>query len=243
MASERSFFGLAKKSFAFWFGGIWLFCGAPFLIIGIYVGIDTMRQQARFRDEAQITQGMVLTKSIRSRKDNKTYWVGYRFSAPDGTVVKGEAKVSEELWDRLVEREPVQVTYLPSDPRGHRIEGEGPDWMLPLIFTVLGLVFVPLGGGIFLKGVRGILRELRLQVEGTMAEATVAEVGPANVSFNGIAQWRIRYRYQDHRGRTRTGESALMAPEEAQEWKVDDKGVARFDTRAPKKSIWIGRAS
>ena len=74
-----------------------------------------------------------------------------------------------------------------------------------------------------------------------MAEATVLEVGPANVSFNGVPQWRIRYRFQDHRGRTRTGESAVMAPEEAQVWKVDDKGVARFDTRAPKKSIWIGR--
>ncbi len=243
MASERSFFGLAKKSFAFWFGGIWLFCGAPFLIIGIYVGIDTMRQQARFRDEAQVAQGMVLTKSIRSSTDSKTYWVGYRFSAPDGIVVNGEAKVSEEFWDRLVEREPVQITYLPSDPRSHRIEGEGPDWMLPLIFTVLGLVLVPLGGGIFLKGVRGILRELRLQVEGTMAEATVVEVGPANASLNGIPQWRIRYRYQDHRGRTHTGESALMAPDEAQEWKVGDTGAARFDTRASKKSIWIGRAS
>jgi hypothetical protein len=239
---QRSFFGLAKRSFAFWFGGIWLFCGAPFLIIGIYVGIDTLRQHERFRNEAQVTQGMVLTKRISRDKERTNYWVGYRFSAQDGTVVKTEAEVSSDLWDRLVEREPVRVTYLPDRPQRHRIEGEGADWMLPLIFTVLGLVFVPLGGFIFFKGLSQILRELRLQSEGTMVEAVVVDVAPAEVSFNGVPQWRIHYRYQDHGGRPRTGESALMAPEKAQAWKAGDRGSARFDPRAPNKSIWVGRA-
>jgi len=239
---QRTFLGLAKRSFPFWFGGIWLFCGAPFLILGIYVGVDTIRQQERFKNEAQVTQGMVLTKRISRDKDSTSYRVGYRFSAPDGTVVKSEAKVNGELWDRLVEREPVQVTYLPSHPHTHRIEGQGPDWMLPLIFTVLGLVFVPLGGWIFFQGVSGILRELRLQSGGTMAEATVVEVGPGSVSYNGVPQWRIRYRYQDHRGRTHTAESDHMAPEAAEEWQVGDKGTARFDVRAAKKSIWVGKA-
>ncbi|MGH7324638.1 MAG: DUF3592 domain-containing protein [Candidatus Rokuibacteriota bacterium] len=238
----KSFFGLAKRSFAFWFGGIWLVCGAPFLIVGVYVGIDTIRQQQQFQKEAQVTQGMVLTKRISRSKDSTSYWVGYRFNAPDGGVVKTEVKVSGEFWDRLVEREPLQVTYLPSDPQNNRIEGAGPDWMLPGIFLILGIVLVPLGGWIFFKGVSGILRELRLQTGGAMAEATVVEVGPADVSFNGVPQWRIRYRYLDHRGRTRSGESGLTAPQEAQEWKVGDKGVARFDTRAPKKSVWIGKA-
>ncbi len=238
----RSFFGLAKRSFAFWFGGIWLFCGAPFLIIGIYVGVDTIRQHGRFTSEAQVAEGVVLTKRISRSNDSTSYWVGYRFSAPDGTVVKTEAKVSGALWDRLVEREPVQVMYLPNDVRRHRIEGEGPDWVLPGIFVILGVVLVPLGGWIFLKGLRGVLRELRLASAGARAEATVAEVGPADVSFNGVPQWRIRYRYQDHRGRMHHGESGLLAPEEAQEWKVGDRGVVHFDASAPKKSAWVGKA-
>lgn len=247
MRQQRSFFGLAKRSFAFWFGGIWFFVGAPFLIIGIYVGINTFRQQARFEREGQVTQGMVLTKWISRSRDSQgrestSYRVSYRFSAPDGTVVQREAQVSGELWDRLVEREPVRVTYLPSDPEINRIEDETSAWMLPLIFTGLGLVFVPIGGVIFFKGLGGILRELRLQDQGTMVEATVVEVGPAGVSLNGVRQWRIRYRYQDHRGRTRTGESGLMAPEEAQAWKAGDTGTVRFDVRAPKKSMWVGRA-
>jgi hypothetical protein len=240
---QPSFFSLAKRSFPFWFGGIWLFCGAPFLILGVYSGIDRWHLQERFKKEAQITDGMVLTKRISRDTNNRStsYWVGYRFASANGTVVKNEVEVSGELWDRLVEREPVRVTYLPSRPQTNQIEGAGPDWIGPLIFAGLGLFFAPIGGVIFFKGLRGILRELRLQNEGTLAQATVVEVEPANVSFHGVPQWRIRYRYEDHRGRRHSGESNVMAPEEAQEWKAGDTGSARFDTRAPRKSIWVGK--
>lgn len=242
------FLRLAKRSFAFWFGGIWFFVGAPFLILGIYVGVDTLRQQERFKNEAQVAEGMVLNKwisvqtSSQQRRETKSYWVDYRFSAPDGAVVKGEAQVSRGLWDRLVEREPVRVTFLPGDPRSNRIEGESPAWMVPLIFTGLGLVFAPIGGFIFFKGVAGIRRELRVKSAGSMAQATVLEVGPTNTSFNGVRQWRIQYRYQDYVGRTHRGKSKLMAPEEAQAWKAGDTGTVRYDSHAPKKSIWVGKA-
>jgi hypothetical protein len=241
-ARHRSFLVLARRSFPFWFGGIWLVCGAPFLVLGIYFAIDAVRQQERYASDAQVTEGMVLTKRIsRGSKDSTSYWVSYRFRAPDGAVVTKETKVSRALWDRLVEREPVRVTYLPDQPGAHRLEDQGPDWMLPLAFTVVGSVFAPLGGWIFLRGLRGVLRELRLQQDGTRTDATVTQVEPADVSFNGVPQWRIRYRYQDHRGRERHGQSALLAPEEAQQWKAGDRGMARFDVHAPGKSIWVGR--
>ncbi len=67
----RTVLGLARRSFAFWFGGIWLVCGLPFLVVGVYVGIDTLRHQARFRSEAQVAEGMVLTKRL-SRGSNKS---------------------------------------------------------------------------------------------------------------------------------------------------------------------------
>ena len=240
----RTLLGLAMRSFPFMFGGIWLLCGVPFLIIGVHVGIDTIRQQARFENDAQMVDGMVLTKRIARKRNNDStsYWVRYRFPAPDGTTITSETKISGALWDRLVEREPLRVTYLPDEPRTHRIEDQGPDWVLPLVFTGLGMLLVPVGGWIFARGLRGILRERRLREVGRRAEATVTEVEPANVSFNGVAQWRIRYRFHDHRGQERHGESRLVSPEEAEQWKAGDTGVARFDVHAPGKSIWIGKA-
>jgi hypothetical protein len=111
-----------------------------------------------------------------------------------------------------------------------------------MIFTLLGLVFAGGGGAIFFNGISGIRRELRLRDDGALVDATVVQVGPANVGFNGIPQWRIVYRYKDAKGRAHQGESGVMPPEEAQTWKAGDRGRVRFDTRAPAKSVWIGKA-
>ena len=120
-------------------------------------------------------------------------------------MVRNEVQVSAGLWDRLIEREPVRVTYLPDRPRANRIEGVGTDWMLPGIFTLLGLVFVPMGGWIFAKGLGGVRRQLRLQTEGTRADATVVDVGPANVRFSAYRlQNSTSSRASSSRGRSRT---------------------------------------
>src|SRR5688572_13226962 len=164
MAAQRWFLKLAKRSFPFWFGGVWLLCGVPFLIAGLYSGIDTWQTSERFKRDAVVTEGMVLTKRIARDRDSsdRRYWVGYRFAAADGTVVKDEAKDSGELWDRLIEREPLRIKYLLDRPQANRIEGAGPDWVGTLIFTALGVVFAGLGAVVFSIGLRGILRELRL---------------------------------------------------------------------------------
>jgi hypothetical protein len=241
MESPKNFLSLAKKSFAFWFGGIWLFCGAPFLLIGLYLAIDTFHLEERYKNEALVTEGMVLTKSITSNKNSRTFRVGYRFHAPDGTAVKNEVKVSGEFWDQVAERGPIRVTYLASDPKTNRIDDAERGWTLALIFTGVGLFFVPVGGLIFFKGLSGIFRQLRLQQSGAIAEATVIDVGPAGVSFNGVPQWQIHYRYQDYKGQKHTGESGPMSQAEAKKWQVGDKGIAKFDARAPKKSAWVGK--
>lgn len=241
MIERKSFFSLAKKSFPFWFGGIWLFFGALFLIIGIYIGIEMFRVQERFNNDSTMTEGMVLTKSITGSSNNKTYQVGYRFRAPEGAVVKNEVKVSGDFWDQVTERGPIRVVYLADDPKTNRIEGAESPWTTPLIFAAIGLFFVPLGGLIFFKGLRSILRELKLEMTGMPTEATVTSVVLADVSFDGVPQWKIRYRYQDHRGRKYTAESAPLSPEKAKEWQVGDKGTVKFDMKAPGKSAWIGK--
>lgn len=240
MMHKKNFFSLAKRSFPFWFGGIWLVCGLPFLIIGVYLGVDALHMQQRFERDAVPAEGTVLTKTIRSNKDSRSYWVGYRFRAADGTAVQNELQVDAQTWNRLTERGPVRVSYLPDRPDLNRIDGAESGWLLALIFTGLGLFFVPIGGWIFLKGLRTVVRELGLQRGGATVSATIIDVGPAEVSFNGVPQWRIRYRYLDSRGKPHVGESSLLSPEEARQWKVGDTGQARFDREAPQHSAWIG---
>ncbi|HEV8712576.1 MAG TPA: DUF3592 domain-containing protein [Candidatus Binatia bacterium] len=244
MRKGYSFLSINAQSFWLWFGGIWLVVGAPFFSIGIYTAIQTANQQERFQQEGQVAQGMVLTKSIKSNSKNSSpqYWVTYRFTTPDGQVMKGSAQVNVEAWDRLQERGPIQVTYVPHAPQSHRVEGQDSGWVLPLIFTILGSVFTLLGGFVFLKGLSQVRRTRRLEREGMITEGTVLEIVPGNLSINDIPQWMIHYRYQDHLGRTHRGQSSLLSPEEAQAWQVGDTGTVRFDGRQPHQSAWVGKA-
>jgi len=65
---QRTFLGLAGRSFGFWFGGIWLLCGVPFLVVGLYAGVDTIRQQARFRVFEEQIERRKLDLLVRARE-------------------------------------------------------------------------------------------------------------------------------------------------------------------------------
>ena len=158
MFKKGSLLSLAMQSFWVRFGSIWLLIGMPFLIIGIYTATQTMTQRERFQKEGQSTQGMVLTKAIQGGKksSNESYRITYRFSTADGMVMMGEAPVSPEIWDKLEERGPVQVTYLPDKPQSNRVEGKKVDWMLPIGSGIAGFVFTSLGGFVLFKALRRI---------------------------------------------------------------------------------------
>lgn len=123
----------------FVFGGLFFLVGLPFLVIGIYTGV----RQWHFPGEAATVPGMVLTKSTNS-KDR--YTVTYRFTTGNGQLIEGSASVSGEVWDRLEERGPIQVQYVPHSPRRHRVEGQDSDWATAFMMGTIGGVFTSLGG-------------------------------------------------------------------------------------------------
>ena len=160
MFKKGSFFSMAIQSFWIRFGSMWLFVGMPFLIIGIYTATQTVTQQERFQKEGQSTQGMVLTKALQGGKksSDSSYRITFRFTTADGKVMNGSASVSPELWDELEERRPVQVTYLPNKPQSNRVDGKKIDWMLPIVFAIIGGIFTSLGGFVLIKALRQIGR-------------------------------------------------------------------------------------
>lgn len=247
MPEISRWFDLTARNFWLWFGGIWLFCGLPFLIIGLYIGAQNIHVNKRLAAEGRTVEGMVLTKAVTSSSSGSsrgsstpTYEVTFRFLTPGG-IMHGKAEVPGDTWDTLIEREPIRVTYLPDAPQHYRIEGQTSGWILPVIFTVMGGIFTSLGGFILIRARGRLQTTRRLQHEGITTTATVSDIRAANMRINGVQQLAVHYTYQDERGRSYTGKETFP-PEEAGRWKEGDRITIRYDRRRPGQSIWVGTA-
>lgn len=236
---------ISGKNFWLWFGGIWLLVGAPFLVIGLYIGAQNISVNKRLDAEGKTVEGIVLTKAITSSSSSSsrgsstpTYKVTFKFVTPGG-LVTGDTEVTRETWDTLVEREPIQVMYLPDAPQHHRVEGQASGWLLPVIFTVMGGIFTSLGGFILLRARNRLQIRERVQRDGITTTATVSDVQASYIRINGVNQCVVLYHYQDDRGRSHTGKE-YFSPEEAGRWKQGDQVTIRYDRRRPQYSFWIG---
>jgi hypothetical protein len=232
------------KNFWFWFGSIWLFCGSPFLILGLYLGFQHVTITKRLNTEGKTVEGMVLTKARKTsssssgRSGGTTYEVTFRFLTRDGAMT-GSAQVTGDTWDQLVEREPILVTYVPDAPEQYRIDGQTSGWWLSGGFTIMGGIFAGLGGFILARARSRLLTNRRLQREGVTTTATISDIRAANMRINGVEQLAVHYTYHDDRGRAHTGKETFP-PEEAVRWKEGDRVTIRYDRRHPAQSIWIG---
>lgn len=187
---------ITPKNFGLWFGRVWFAVGAHFLVIGLYVGVQHITINKRLDAEGNTVKGLVLTKTIASsssgssRSSTPTYKVTFRFVTPNG-IVPSEAQVTVDVWDSLVEREPIQVTYVPDVPQYYRVEGQVSGWMLPIIFTILGGIFTSLGGFILLLARSRLQTTRRLQREGITTTATVSDIRAAKMRVNGAQQLAV----------------------------------------------------
>jgi hypothetical protein len=233
------------NNFWLWFGGIWLSVGAIFLVVGVSVGVYRSELNERLDKEGRTVDGTVLTKEIHTTSNKKgsrsgpSYRVEFRFVPREGEMVRGTADLTVEEWDLLEERGPIQVTYLPERPESYRVAGQSHDVLLPVIFGIVGGVIGSIGGFIVFNAVGTRKRERELSRTGMTAEATITDVGPSYLRINGVSQIKVRYRFEDAQGKTRSG-SCTMSPEEAGNWPHGHKGLVRYDPRKPSVSVWMG---
>lgn len=233
-----------RRNFGLVFGGIWLVVGIPIAIGGYFM----WQSEQRFAADAVSAEGKVLTRDIRTARSSSSsggsststeYWVSYRFQPSKGTPLEGSSKVDVHVWERLQERGPVTVSYLPYDPTSNRVAGS-PDWVGPAIMAGLGGVFALAGGTIVVISLGKRLSRGRLLRDGMSADGVITAVEPTNFSINRVPQWIIRYRYNDHRGRTHEGKSSYLSPQEANNWKEGDTGKVKYNREKSDKSLWIG---
>ncbi len=232
---------ITPRNFWLWFGGIWLSVGVPFLAIGVGFTIHQSLTAKRLEREGQPAEGMVLVKEVRRDDSGYTFKVSFRFSLTGDGPLVGSAEVDEEAWDALEERGPIPVTYLPGNPRSHRVPGQKMEVLLPVIFGILGGILTVLGGMVVLRTVSARRREAHLAEEGVVTRATVTDVHTARIRVHGTWQWRIRYRYEDGQGNAHQG-VATVTPEEAEGWQPGQTGAVRFDPARPRRSVWLGKA-
>ena len=242
MLSIAATFGstINPRNFWFWFGGIWLGVGVPFLLLGGYFAWNELTLEPRLERAGQRAQGVVLVKSSGDGSDSRhsNLQIQYRFTTAAGKTVLGEAFVSEASWEAVRERDAVTVTYLPHSPRTNRIDGRLVQWVMPVIFCGAGAMLTLLGGFVMLKAVSAARFARRMREQGYATEAEVVEVAPTGYMLNRVRQWVVLYRYRDHAGIEHDGRSPTMPREEAARWHPGDRVTVHFDRGRPGRSAW-----
>jgi hypothetical protein len=222
----------------------WLLIGVIFVVVALGMlagGVIGAWLESRYELEGRVTEGIVLAKDIRraTGDEGTQYRVSYRFAADGNRTIEASRAVSVTRWEELVERGPIQIQYLPSDPAQHRIY-PATEWSAAAVGLLLAAVLGLIGGAATLHGWRRLRLERRLLRDGLMAQATVIGIEPSNVRLNGQYLWHVRYRYRDGQGRTHTGHSGYLSLEEAQGWHPGDIGGVRYDADDPERSLWTG---
>jgi hypothetical protein len=236
MASSASIFPYVRRTPILWIGLILLL---PGLILGIVASVVVV-SDARFASDAVTAQGIVLSKDIKSATGSSgtSYSVRYRFTLPDDRTFEGSGTIDVHDWERLVERGPIAIQYLKSDPSSNRTASTG-SLLSDLLFVGLAAGLLLVGGYLVWRGSRTLLENRRLLRVGVKARATVGAVEPTNIRINWQLQWRIAYRYRSADGQDHDSHSWLMPESQARKFSPGAHARILYDPDAPAESLWV----
>ena len=202
MASRTSIIPYLWRTPLLWIGAIILLPGLVFATLGVALAIE----DARFVAGGATAVGIVLSKDIKpaSQHASTSYSIRYRFTASNDRTYEGSSPIDVHDWERLVERGPVTVQYLVSDPSSSRLPTAG-NLLFEIVFIVLGSVALLIGGYLVVSSSRTLREDWRLLRVGIEAPATVAAVEATNLRINRRVQWEISYAYRDASGKEYVG--------------------------------------
>jgi len=228
-------FNYIRGSFFFWFGLLFAVVGTPFLVIAVY--------QLRIEREI-LSNGTFATAALvekghsSSRNSSSNYWLKYVFNDGRGVEHIRQAQVKWEQWRRFKDGDTLSIRYLPENPERNRLGREIDDawWVLPAIFSILGVVFGGLGWTFVVVAVRKIMKRLALLQKGSIADADITsfEFDPS-IRINGRNPPFFRYRYivdgKKHSGRSPDLPFKMMGL-----WNHGDKIRVFYDPKQPENS-------
>ena len=132
-----------------WAGIIFFLFGLVFFLIGAWYIYDA----ALYLRDGRVATGTVLGKKLHQASDTSdtTYEIQYGFEA-DRELLQGHATVDADQWDKLKKGDSISIEYVARAPRINRLLGES--YWFAALFSVIGLVFCPLGAAISIKALR-----------------------------------------------------------------------------------------
>jgi hypothetical protein len=225
-----------KASFFFWFGLIFAAVGTPFLLASIYeLNVERDIAEHGIRTEATLVEKGHTT----SRRGDSNYWLTYVFQDQQGREQIRRAQVHWEQWRSFQDGDKMTVRYVPDSPQRNRLSDpmiDEPWWVLPFVFSILGIVFGGFGWTFIVILLRKVRRELHLLRTGTITvgEITGFDTDP-QVTINGRHPCYLKYRYEVA-GHRYHGQSPDLPLRIEGKWNNGDKITVIYDPRSPEQS-------
>ena len=190
-----------------WVPLIPLAAGLIFSVIGwVIIGQANRMDREGVETVAVVTARNIRTETQRDGDRVTRYYVSYRFSPTSDQTVEARQSVSRTTYNAVEVGQSVTVRYLPSDPGVNQLASEGSGRGGGMIFGILGLLLLLVGGGVAWVLVRGKLSAIRAARSGEVREAEVLEHIVTNTSVNG----RVQYRYRWVDAARQEGQSTMM---------------------------------
>lgn len=217
------------------------FLGLLFLLVGI--GLAALVGFHLADDYRKIVDGERATGIVVAAGDDEKPTVEFRTRTGERIRVEGKISVSPSPYE-VGER--IGVFYDPADPAAALIDAFAERWFIALLLGGFAVVFLLVGGTMFLAGLRRVRRWRRLLGEGARIEGRVAGFEQNRyVKINGKHPWQVLVDWTDPRGDARRSRSQTMRRDPSQRYKVGDRVTVIADAADP-KIFWIdleGRAA
>ncbi len=193
------------------FGGFhnqfgWLWLGITAALGWFFLPFADFEGLYRFRGPLETAEGTVVAsrEANLSINDTPVYGQDYRFVGPDGVERKGTSYATGE---QLPPGTRVTIEFPAGRPEISRIRGmrrgkfpiEG--WVGVLVLGAL-VVFVGIGLGFLVTGLRRGLRANRLLAAGELALGRLKSREATSTQINNRTVWKFTFEFEDSGGRT-----------------------------------------
>jgi hypothetical protein len=172
-----------------WFGLIFGGVG----IVAMVLTFAGYLNAARLAEEGVRARGTVVQLYTTPGEHGDEYWVGYTFTDPgSGRSYRDSSPVSRTAYDATRLGDPIDVTYLPSDPGSHVAGKPDANPMVLLMAEGIGLLFAAVGAVLVWTSIRARRAGARATAGRPAAAETPGAGTPADASTTAAELARVR---------------------------------------------------